>query len=79
MANRPDYTGPFGSIAAPMLVLVGLEDPVYAFPISQMAQMAIPNARLAVLPGASHAVIFEQPDLANGAIRNWAAAIAATR
>ena len=73
LATRPDYTGLLGSIAVPTLVLVGLEDPVYAFPISQMTQMAIPNARLAVVPGASHAVIFERPELANDAIRSWAA------
>ncbi len=44
-----------------------------------MAQMAIPNARPPVVPGAPHAVIFEQPALANGVIRNWAAAIPDTR
>ena len=26
---------------------------------------AIPHAELAVIPGASHALLFEQPDLAN--------------
>ena len=71
LATRPDYTGLLGSIAVPTLVLVGLEDPVYAFPISQMTKAAIPNAQLAVVFGASHASIFEQPSLANQAILNW--------
>jgi len=74
LATRPDYTSLLGSIAVPTLVLIGLEDPVYAFPISQMTKAAIPNAQLAVILGASHASIFERPNLANKAILNWAAA-----
>ena len=72
LATRPDYTGLLGSIAVPTLVLVGLEDPVYAFPVSQMTKAAIPNAQLAVILGASHASIFERPGLANQAILDWA-------
>ena len=72
LATRPDYTGLLGSIAVPTLVVIGLEDPVYAFPISQMTKAAIPNAQLAVILGASHASIFERPELANQAILNWA-------
>ena len=72
LATRPDYTGLLGSIAVPTLVVVGLEDPVYAFPISQMTKAAIPNAQLAILLGASHASIFERPGLANQAILDWA-------
>jgi 3-oxoadipate enol-lactonase len=73
LATRPDFTGLLGSISVPTLVLVGLEDPVYAFPVSQMTKAAIPNAQLAVILGASHASIFEQPELANNAILTWAA------
>jgi len=72
LATRPDYTSLLGSIKVPTLVVIGLEDPVYAFPISQMAKAAIPNAQLAVILGASHASIFERPTLANQAILNWA-------
>jgi pimeloyl-ACP methyl ester carboxylesterase len=53
--------------------VVGLGNPVYAFPISLMTAAAIPGAQLAVIPGASHASIFEPPNLANKAILNWAA------
>lgn len=74
LATRQDYTSLLGSIEVPTLVLVGLEDPVYAFPISQMTQAAIPGAQLAVIPAASHASIFEQPQLANNAILSWATA-----
>lgn len=73
LSNRSDYTSLLPSIAVPTLVLVGLDDPVYAFPISQMAQAAIPGAQLAVVVGAAHASILERPALANEAILNWAA------
>jgi len=73
LATRPDYTSLLGSIKVPTLVLVGLEDPVYAFPVSQMTKAAIANAQLAVILGASHASIFERPSLANDAILKWAA------
>ena len=72
LATRPDYTGLLGSIAVPTLVVIGLEDPVYAFPISQTTKAAIPNAQLAVILGASHASIFERPELANQAVLDWA-------
>jgi pimeloyl-ACP methyl ester carboxylesterase len=72
LAARPDYTSLLGSITVPTLVVVGLDDPVYAFPISQMTQAAIPNARLAVIPAASHASMFERPALFNAAVRSWA-------
>jgi len=73
LATRSDYASLLGSINVPTLVLVGLEDPVYAFPVSQMTKAAIPYAQLAVILGASHASIFERPNLANDAILNWAA------
>lgn len=72
LATRPDYKGLLGSVAVPTLVVIGLEDAVYAFPVSQMTKAAIPNAQLAVILGASHASIFERPELANQAILDWA-------
>ena len=72
LATRSDYTGLLGNITVPTLVVVGLDDPVYAFPIAQMTQAAIPNAQLAVIPGASHASMFERPALFNTAVLDWA-------
>ena len=46
----------------PTLVLVGLADPVYAFEISKkMAETIGDNATVAIIPGASHAAVFEKP------------------
>lgn len=74
LAIRPDYTAQLGTTAVPVLVIEGLEDPVYAFPIAQALSQQVPHGTLALIPGASHVSIYEQPDLANAAIGNWAAA-----
>ena len=72
LAFRPNYTAQLGTIAVPTLILEGLEDPVYAFPIAQGLQAVIPGSTLALVPGASHVSIFEQPTVANQAINAWA-------
>lgn len=72
LANRADYTSMLGSIHVPTLVIVGVDDPLWAFPLSQMMHQMIPGSRLAILPGAAHASVYEQPQEANNAIRQWA-------
>ncbi|GAA5534585.1 alpha/beta hydrolase [Deinococcus aluminii] len=74
LANRPDSRPTLGTITVPTLVIVGLEDTIYPVMISQAMQQAIPNARLAILPGAAHAAILENAPAANAAILNWARA-----
>lgn len=51
-----------GHISTPTLVLAGDDD---MFPVAHTAAMfsALPNAQLAILPGTSHLVVFEQPAL----------------
>ena len=57
----------------PTLVLIGLEDSLYALRVSRDMAEAIPNATLAIVPGAAHAAIFEAPGHAAAAIQAWAA------
>ena len=59
-------------ITAPTLVLVGDDD---AIRLSHTVQLfeALPDAQLAVIPGASHLVAIEQPDLVNGVINSFLA------
>jgi pimeloyl-ACP methyl ester carboxylesterase len=75
LANRPDFTQLLGTIEVPTLVYTGVEDTVYPFPISQMMAEAIPNSTLAMIPGASHAAIFEAPEESTQAILDWASGI----
>lgn len=53
-----------GQITAPTLVMVGDDDLVALDHTASLFQ-AIPNAELAVVPGASHFVTMEKPDLVN--------------
>lgn len=72
LANRPDSQPTLPTITVPTLVIVGLEDTIYPVMVAQMMQQAIPNAQLAVLPGAAHAAILENAPAANAAILAWA-------
>ncbi len=71
---RPDYTALLPTIAVPTLVLEGVDDGVYAFPVAQQIQAAIKGSTLALIPNAGHVSIFEQPAAANQAIASWATA-----
>jgi pimeloyl-ACP methyl ester carboxylesterase len=51
-------------LAAPTLLMLGDHD-VLTVEHAAAMQQTIPDARLAVLPGASHALLFEKADLAN--------------
>ena len=56
-----------GRIATPTLVMIGDRDEV---PIEHAAELyrSLPDARLAIVPGASHGLLVEQPDLCNAMI-----------
>ncbi|MGR3540698.1 MAG: alpha/beta fold hydrolase [Hasllibacter sp.] len=71
LEGRPDSTGTLESIEVPVLVLVGREDTVYPVAISQAMADAAPNGSLTVIPGASHAAVFEAPDAAAEAIADF--------
>jgi pimeloyl-ACP methyl ester carboxylesterase len=51
-------------ISAPTLVLVG-DDDMVSLEHTASLYRAIPNAELAVVPGASHTVLMEKPELMN--------------
>jgi pimeloyl-ACP methyl ester carboxylesterase len=72
LATRPDYTGLLPTIAVPTLVLVGLDDPIYSFEVSEMMKAAIPSSKLVIIPQAEHASIFEQRPASNLAIARFA-------
>ncbi|MET3141112.1 UNVERIFIED_ORG: pimeloyl-ACP methyl ester carboxylesterase [Arthrobacter sp. UYEF10] len=56
-----------------MLVVVG-DDDLVALPHTVSLYEALPEGQLAVVPGASHALPVEQPDVLTGLIRNFLAA-----
>jgi pimeloyl-ACP methyl ester carboxylesterase len=63
--DRPlEFTDQLGRISAPTLVVAGDDDCIEPEHSLEMFRR-IPNARLAIVPGASHAGPVEQPDLVN--------------
>ena len=57
-------------MTCPVLVMQGDRDEM---PIEHSAALyrALPDARLAVVPGASHGLLVEQPELCNTIIANF--------
>ena len=74
LALRPNYTPQLAATNVPVLVIEGVDDPIYAVPVAQALATSVPHGTLALIPGASHVSIFERPKAANTAIENWAAA-----
>ncbi|MEI4263636.1 alpha/beta fold hydrolase [Roseovarius sp. D0-M9] len=71
LAERPDFTDMLGEIEVPALVMVGIEDALYAVSVSRDMADAIPESTLAILPGGSHAAVFEAAGHAAAAIQDW--------
>lgn len=71
LARRSDYTSLLSTIKVPALVIVGIDDQIYAPPISVMAYRAIPGASIAIVPFAAHAPMFERPDFVVRSVLDW--------
>ncbi|SDY92473.1 alpha/beta fold hydrolase [Citreimonas salinaria] len=72
LAERPDFTDLLPEIDVPTLVVVGLEDSLYAVQVARGMVEQMPNAELAIIPGGSHAAVFEAPGHVGSAIQEWA-------
>ena len=66
-------TSDIAQIARPVLVVVG-DDDLVALTHTVSLYEALPEGQLAVVPGASHALPLEQPDVLTGLILNFLAA-----
>lgn len=67
-----DWTAEVRRIAAPTLVIVGDDDYITVEHANDFAR-AVANGQLAVVPGASHAVPMERPDLFNELVLEFTA------
>jgi pimeloyl-ACP methyl ester carboxylesterase len=73
-ATEPTLTtADIAQIGLPVLVVVG-DDDLVTLPHTVSLYEALPEGRLAVVPGASHALPLEQPDVLTGLILNFLAA-----
>ncbi len=73
MAERPDSSGLLAEIEVPTLVVTGADDTLIPVSESEAMAAAIPDAELAVIPGAGHMVSFERPEEFGGVMRGWLA------
>lgn len=71
LATRPDSRTT--KIKVPVLLLVGMDDPIYPVEMNQKMHQDIPSSHLTVIPGAAHAAIIEKPAESTAAIESWAA------
>jgi len=63
--SQLDVTADLHKIEAPALVMAGEEDLLKPRKYAEMIAREVPDAELAVVPHAGHAVMWEQPDLFN--------------
>ncbi|HQZ13721.1 MAG TPA: alpha/beta fold hydrolase [Devosia sp.] len=69
--SRPDSRPMLTSIAMPVTVIVGDEDRITPPEVAREMADGIPGAALAVIPGAGHMALVEQPEHVRGALREW--------
>jgi len=62
LRDRPDRTAELPEIAVPTLVVVGTHDALSSPGETRTMAAAIPNARVAEIPGAGHLSNLENPD-----------------
>lgn len=73
--KRHDAFAAAARVRAPAVVLVGDRDPVVTLPFARAMTAALRDARLRVVPGAAHALIYDQPEGFNGAVLDFLASV----
>ncbi len=73
--KRHDAFAAAARVRAPGVVLVGDRDPVVSVHFARAITYALPNARLRVIEGAAHALIYDEPDGFNGAVLQFLATL----
>ena len=58
-------------LAAPTLLVVGSEDPIFPPPVIHEAASLLPNARVVEIDGAGHSPYFERPNAFNGVVESF--------
>jgi 3-oxoadipate enol-lactonase len=69
--DREDMIEFLPTLSLPALVIVGDADAITPPELAQMLAARIPDSALAIIPGAGHMSIMEQPDRVNFAMKDW--------
>ena len=75
LASRPDSRSTLANVKVPVLIVEGVDDPIYPVELQRMMRASRPGTKLALVPGAAHAAIIEKPEACNRAIESFAAGI----
>jgi len=75
LASRPDSRSTLANVKVPVLIVVGMDDPIYPVELQKMMRASRPGTKLVIVPGAAHAAIIEKPEACNRAIESFAAGI----
>ncbi|MBW3573119.1 MAG: alpha/beta hydrolase [Gemmatimonadetes bacterium] len=73
--KRHDAFDAAARVRAPAVVLVGDRDPVVSIHFARAITDAVKDARLRIIPGAAHALIYDQPQGFNGAVLDFLATL----
>jgi 2-hydroxy-6-oxonona-2,4-dienedioate hydrolase len=73
--KRHDAFDAAAGVRAPAVVLVGDRDPVVSVHFARAMTYALSNARLRVIEGAAHALIYDEPEGFNGAVLQFLGAL----
>jgi len=71
MAARRDYTADLPGIKAPVLVIVGREDPIRPVADAEFMHRALSDSLLEIIEDAAHMTNMEQPEAFNRAVRDF--------
>lgn len=71
LQQRPDQRETLRAIRVPTLILCGEDDALCSPERHEMMRDLIPGARLAVIPGAGHLPVLEQPERTNEELELW--------
>ena len=71
LQQRPDQCDTLRAVRVPTLILCGEDDTLCPLERQEMMRDLIFGARLAVIPGAGHLPILEQPERTNEELKQW--------
>jgi pimeloyl-ACP methyl ester carboxylesterase len=71
MKERPDSTTTVLEISQPALVITGADDQLIPPSESETLARGLQDSRLEILPNAGHLSNLEQPELFNGAVKDY--------
>lgn len=71
LRDRPDQRATLASVKVPTLILCGLEDRLCPVERHRLMHQLVPGSTLAIIAGAGHLPVLEQPEQTNQYLQDW--------